>query len=285
MGHRSGGFLLQHGRHRHHLGGGAGFEGVLEGRVAQRVRVGVGEVARVEAGRVGYGEDLAGGRVLDDDVAAVRLGLLHLPADGVLGGPLDVAVDGEFHVAAGDGGRLGGTGGGYLAAAGLRVADLAVLAGQGLVQLPLQAAAALAVRADPAEDAGGEVAARVHALAAGVGKDAREDVDHGLVRLRLLGQRGLQVLDLVPDLRSLPAGEADVAQLPVLRAEHVDQVLLVLADDGREERRRLLGTVADLQLLAGEHRGVGGDVVGVHGAREGDAVAVGDRAALGGQRV
>src|SRR5690606_32815734 len=44
-------------------------------------------------------------------------------------------------------------------------------------------------------------------------------------------------------------------------------------------------SVGDVQLGGREHRGVGGDVVGVLAGGEGDAVAVGDLAALGGQHL
>ena len=125
-------------------------------------------------------------RVLHYHVPAVRLGLLHLLGDGVLRGPLDVAVDGQLDVGAGHGGRLGGARGRHLEAAGLGVADLAVLAGQLLVQLLLDAAAALAVGVDPAQYPGGEIAVRIHALAAGDREDAREDVDRARRRSRAL---------------------------------------------------------------------------------------------------
>ncbi len=285
MGERGRDVPFQHGRHRHHLRGGAGLVGVLDGRVAHGVAVGLRQVVGVEAGRVGHGQDLAGAGVLDDDVTPVRPGLLHLLADRVLRGPLDVAVDGQLDVGAGHGGGLGGPGRRHLAPAGLGVADLAVLPGQLLVQLLLDAAAALAVGVDPAQYPGGQVAVGVHALAAGVREDTGQHVDGGAVRLRLVGERGLQVLDLLPDLRGLPGGEPGVAGVPVRGPQLLDERGLVLAEDRGEQRGGLLRAVGDLQLRAAEHGRVGRDVVRVLADGEGDAVAVGDLAALGGQRV
>ena len=187
----------------------------------------------------------------------------------------------------GTAGRLAGAGGGHPAAAGLGVGDLAVGAGQLLVQGRLQAAAALALGVDVAQYPGGEVAVRVHPLGAGLVEHAGQHVGAGAalgaVGGGLLGEDLLQVLDLVPDLRGLPAGEHHIAGLG--RPELLGELRLALAEQRSEQRGRLLGGVRDLGGLGGEQRGVGGDVVRVDAGGERDAGPVGDLAALGGQRV
>lgn len=177
---------------------------------------------------------------------------------------------------------------GHLTAAGLGVLDLAGLARQILVQLLLDTAAALAVGVDPAQYPGGQIAVRVHALAAGVGKDSGDDARR-LLPVRLLGQRAFEVLDLLPDLGGLAAGQQDVTRPggPQLLRDHVG----VHAEDRGEQRRGLLGRVPrhhrGRRVLDGrgvrrpEHRGVGRDVVRVHAGGERDPAAVRDPAALG----
>ena len=138
------------------------------------------------------------------DVAAVRPGLLDLLGDGALGGPLDVPVEGQLDVGAGHGGLLLLPGGGHLAAVGLGVADLAVLAGELLVELLLEAAGALALGVDEADDAGGEVAGRVDPLGVRLVEDPASTSAPSPGGLG--GEGRLEVLDLVPRLRGLLVG-------------------------------------------------------------------------------
>lgn len=279
--------LLQDGGHGHDLAGGAGFVHVLHGRVSQRRRVGLREVVGVEARGVGHGEDLAGPGVLHDHIAAVRLGLLHLVRDGLLGGPLDVPVDGQLDVGTGDGRHLLGARGGHPAAAGLGVLDLAVLARELLVQLRFEAARALALRVDVAQYPGGQPAVGVDPFGGRLLEDAGQHIgSRSAVRpvlLGLLGEDGLEVLDLLPDLWGLATRQDRV---PALRLRQLlRQLPGVDAEDGGEEGRGLLRCVRGLAVLGREHLGVGGDVVRVDADGQSDAAAVGDLAALGGDGV
>ncbi len=250
-------------------------------------RGGLGEVVGVVAGRVGHGQQLAGTGVLDDHVTAVGLGLGDLVADGLLGGPLDVAVDGQLDVGTGHGRDLAASGGGDAAAAGLGVADLAVLARELLVELRFESAAALAVGADESQYPGGEVPVGVDPLGGRLLEDPGQDVGAraavALVLQGLLREDGLEVLDLLPDLGGLPVGEHGVAALG--GGELLDELVDVLAEDRGEQGGGLLGRVGGLALLGREHFGVGRDVVRVDAGGQGDALAVGDLPALGGDRV
>ncbi len=106
--HVLGDVLLQAGDGHDDLEGRAGRELGLDGLVEQRV-VGVvddgvpvalgeadGELVGVEGGARDHGEDLAGVRVHGDDGAVLAF-------EGLLGGELDVEVDGEPEVLAGGG--------------------------------------------------------------------------------------------------------------------------------------------------------------------------------------
>lgn len=173
------------------------------------------------------------------------------------------------------------------AAARLCVADLAVLALELLVQLRLQATAALPLGVDESQYPGGEVAVGIDASGGRLLEDSGQHVGPGAalrpVLGRLLREDGLEVLDLLPDLRGLPPGQDRVAALR--GGELLRQFGLVLAEDRGEQRRRLLRGVRGLAVLGGEQLGVGGDVVRVDAGGQGDSAAVGDLSALGGDRV
>ena len=255
FGERRGLVLFEHGGHRHQLACGARLVGVLDGGVAEGVGVRTGDVVGVEAGGAGHGEELTAAGVLDDDIAAVGVGLGDPLADGLLRRPLDVAVEGELYVGAGTGRMLAFAGGGDLPAAGLGVGDLAVLAREFLVQQGLDARAALAVGVDEPEDGGGQFAVGVDALGVLLAVDAGEYVRGlalllrrvGLLALahrlgRLRGDHALELLDLLPCARCLLPCEEHVAG--VLLRQLPGELLLVLAQDGREKGGGQLGGVA-----------------------------------------
>ena len=134
-------FSSQAGERHDDLEGGAGCELRLDGLVQQRM-VGVvddlvpvalgeadGELVGIEGGARDHGEDLAGVRVHGDHGAVLAF-------HGLFGGHLDVEVDGELEVLAGDGELLAELADLFAVAVDDDVAGAVGAAEEGVVGLP-----------------------------------------------------------------------------------------------------------------------------------------------------
>ncbi len=251
-----------------HLAGAAGLVGLGQCAVAAVLRARLARRVGVERRHGRHREQLAAARVEHDDGAALRVRRRDGLGDRLLRDELDVPVDGEPHVVAGDRLALGVDAARQPSPAGAElVGRRPVAAGQHVVEGVLQPAEALPVGPDEADDVRGRAAAGVDPLARLLAEDAGDALD------RRVGK--VEVADLPPGLRRhllRDVREACLAGEPLLQDRRLDP------EHGREQRRGRgrVGLLRDLGL-------VGGDVHRVDRRREGDAVAVGDGPADGGQ--
>ena len=247
--------LLQRARDGERLEGRAGLVGRADGAVLAREVGGVAGLVGVDARPVGEREQRAGARVHDDRRGGVRAPGLADVREHLLGLVLDRLVDRERDLGAGLGrARLAQLD--RLAERVLDQAALAVAAAQLGVERVLEPRQAGALGADAADQLGGEEVARVGAAVLG---DELEPLD-------------LHPLDAPRADRGHAVGE--VGEAGVAARELLEELALGRAQGARELGGDL-GRVLDQVRRHGDGRRGLGD-------GELDPVAVGDRAALGG---
>ena len=191
-------------------------------------------VVRVETRRDGEGKDLAGVRVLHDDGAVQRLHLFDLRIKRALGNVLDVGVDREDEIFAGQRLRL------FAAQAvplGIKRGDhVARCAVQFVVEAKFEAAEAIVIGADVAEDLCRKITVGVEALELLLKIDALQvefaDAVGGL-RIELAGDPG-------EAMRGVEAGQHLLLGSEVVSGVGVDNLceeesglFLVVAEFGR----------------------------------------------------
>src|SRR5208282_787978 len=147
---RSRNLLFQSGGDSHHLESRSGLVNIAHGAIFQSVVLNFLPNIRIECGPVGERQNLAGVRILHDRRAGNGVRLFHPALQFPFGNVLDVLIDGEDDAIAGFG-LLFHTGKPALARVD-RNHQLAGLALQLLVELSLQAAQALIVGANVAQN-------------------------------------------------------------------------------------------------------------------------------------
>ena len=217
-------------------------------------------IVGVEAGRDGEREDLSGVRVLDDDGAVGRLDLGDLGIEGLLGHVLDVGVDGEDEILAGQGLTDGGPE--HVAAGVDRGHHVAGDAVQLVVELHLKPAESVVVGADVAEHLGAKGAVRVEALELLLEVDALE----------------VELADAVGSFGVDPSRDPCEVARHVEAREHLALARVVLGgvqvDDAAEDLRGIGAVVS-------EFAGNGEDGVDLGGHGEFFKVAVVEQSAAG----
>ncbi len=243
------------GGHGHHLAGAARLVDVGNRPVTPVGRWRLGGVTGVERRVGGQRQHLAGPGIHRHHCAAVGVGLDHLAADGTLGDELNVTIDGELHVYAGDRLlRLRVSARNAASAGGRLVRDLTILSGQLPIPAVLQPGQTVAVTPDKSEQGRTERTLGIDPLGRRLAVDAREP----------------QRLDLTPGTGRDLLGDVRKAEVAVQEtADGLDR----LPQHGSQcssHRHR----ISDLRLVSC-------DIDGVHRGRQRDSVGVGDRATSG----
>ena len=228
------------------LHGRAGFDDVAEGAGAGVGVVELAEAIRVEAGRFGEGEDVAGLRVERQHHSALRPAFGDRIREGGFGGALHRGVECEGDLAALDGARILGVEG-EVAAAGIAFhPDGAQFAGQPFVFDLLDAAHAFSIDVREADQRGGELACRVAAARLGIDADRLE-----LEGTQLLGLPGIypacevgEALVLAEALLDLSNVEAEGSRDGACGRGLVLHQLRDGVDRGRADGERELAAVA-----------------------------------------